>query len=89
MNEVMMVHMSREELKQEILSIVKPSNSVIPAKNRLVNRDFLKVNYKWSKYKVNKLIANGRLKRADTTNGKTDYFWLFDCERIREEELKF
>lgn len=87
MEKVVVINVSAQDLEDMIERAVAKSAKTDDREERLVTRDYLRINFGWSKYKINQLVHLGKLLKREVRNAKTDYFLLTDCEVLRKNEF--
>lgn len=90
-NEVTVLTLSREQLSrliEEKIDIARRigegiDTSVLRWK---VDRKFLRMNFGWSRRKIEGLVRDGRIREVLTGDGKSIFYELRECKRIYDEE---
>lgn len=90
-NEVTVLTLSREQLSrliEEKIDIARRigegiDTSVLRWK---VDRKFLRMNFGWSRRKIEGLVRDGRIREVLTGDGKSRFYELRECKRIYDEE---
>ena len=93
-NEVTVLALSGEQLSRlidEKIDVARKVGEGIDASilRWKVDRKFLRMNFGWSRRKIEGLVRDGRIREVLTTDGKSRFYELRECKRIYDEERNF
>lgn len=82
---------TEEDFLRKIAELVKPEGATlgvnVDLKGMTVDRRFLMLNFKWTRYHIEQLERNGQLRPYFTGNEKCRDYLLTDCMAIRQREM--
>jgi hypothetical protein len=91
MSEVVVIPISRDELRAMLREQTQVlANTAMPADEsnvygHVVDRNYLRINFKWSRRRIEELERANKLRPVFTGDAKSRYYKLGDCIRLDAE----